>query len=161
MPDMPQVRLTVNGHEWRGDVPAGTSLLDVLRDHLDLTGAKLGCGEGQCGSCTVQADGRAVRACVTPAADTRHIVTIEGLATEAGLHPVQQAFIDAQAFQCGFCTPGMVVGAATLLARTTDPSDAQIRDALEGHLCRCGTYPRIVQAVRMAAAAMAQEARRG
>jgi aerobic-type carbon monoxide dehydrogenase small subunit (CoxS/CutS family) len=158
---MPRMTLTVNGRAWSGEVGAGASLLDVLRDQLLLTGAKRGCGEGQCGSCTVHAGNRAVRACVTPAADGQTITTVEGLATNGRLHPVQQAFIDAQAFQCGFCTPGMVMGAAALLTRRAQPTDAEIRQALDGHLCRCGTYPRIVQAVRAAGALMAREARRG
>jgi aerobic-type carbon monoxide dehydrogenase small subunit (CoxS/CutS family) len=163
---MPRVTLTVNGRDWSGEVAEGASLLDLLRDHLRLTGAKLGCGEGQCGSCTVLADGRAVIACVTPAAAAQRVVTVEGLAGEglAGegrLHPVQQAFIEAQAFQCGFCTPGMIMAAAALLESNTRASEDEIREALDRHLCRCGTYPRIVQAVRAAGAAMAREARRG
>ncbi len=153
--------LTVNGRAWRGEVRAGASLLDVLREHLHLTGTKYGCGEGQCGSCTVLVDGRAVNACVTPAATGQQIVTVEGLATDGRLHPVQQAFMDAQAFQCGFCTPGMVVGAVALLSRNARPTDEDIRQALDGHLCRCGTYPRIVAAVRAAGAVMAREDRRG
>ena len=158
---MATVTMTVNGRAWTGDVPDGTSLLDVLRDHLALTGTKYGCGEGQCGSCTVLADGKAIPACLTAATAARNVTTIEGLASGDRLHPIQQAFIDAQAFQCGFCTPGMVMGAAALLARTARPTDEEIRRALDGHLCRCGTYPRIVQAVRAAGAAMAREARRG
>jgi aerobic-type carbon monoxide dehydrogenase small subunit (CoxS/CutS family) len=158
---MPQVTLTVNGRRWAGDVRDETSVLAVVRDQLLLTGAKLGCGEGQCGSCTVLVDGRPVKACVTPIADRQSIVTIEGLARDGRLHPVQQAFVDAQAFQCGFCTPGMIMGAAALLSRQQRPTDDDVRTALDGHLCRCGTYPRIVQAVRAAAAVMAREARRG
>jgi aerobic-type carbon monoxide dehydrogenase small subunit (CoxS/CutS family) len=159
--DMPQLTLTVNGRPWSGDVPAGTTLLDVLRDSLGLTGAKYGCGEGQCGSCTVLANGRAVRSCVTQASAVRTVVTIEGLATDGRLHPVQQAFVDAQAFQCGFCTPGMVIGAVALLSRHPQPGDDETRKALDGHLCRCGTYPRILEAVKAAAAVMAKEGRRG
>jgi aerobic-type carbon monoxide dehydrogenase small subunit (CoxS/CutS family) len=158
---MPQVTLTVNGRRWAGDVRDGASVLEVVREQLQLTGTKLGCGEGQCGSCTVLLDRRAVKACVTPVADRQSIVTIEGLARDGRLHPVQQAFVDAQAFQCGFCTPGMIMGAAALLSRHQRPTDDDIRTALDGHLCRCGTYPRIVQAVRAAAAVMAREARRG
>jgi nicotinate dehydrogenase subunit A len=153
--------MTVNGRPWSGDVPAGVTLLDVLRDHLGLTGPKYGCGEGQCGSCTVLVNGRAVRSCVTQPTAARTVATIEGLATDGRLHPVQQAFIDAQAFQCGFCTPGMVIGAVALLARHARPGDDEIRKALDGHLCRCGTYPRIVEAVKAAAAVMAREGRRG
>jgi aerobic-type carbon monoxide dehydrogenase small subunit (CoxS/CutS family) len=158
---MPQVTLTVNGRRWAGDVRDGASVLEVVREQLQLTGTKLGCGEGQCGSCTVLLDRRAVKACVTPVADRQSIVTIEGLARDGRLHPVQQAFVDAQAFQCGFCTPGMIMGAAALLSRHQRPTDDDIRTALDGHLCRCGTYPRIVQAVRAAAEVMAREARRG
>lgn len=157
---MSPVSLSVNGRPWRGAVPETATLLDVLRDHVALTGTKYGCGEGQCGSCTVLADGKAVRACLTKPDAVRDVTTIEGLATGERLHPIQQAFLDAQAFQCGFCTPGMVMGAAALLARTRQPTDAQIRQALDGHLCRCGTYPRIVRAVRNAAATMAGGVRR-
>ena len=155
--------LTVNGRAWSGDVRAGATLLDVLRDQLDLTGAKRGCGEGQCGSCTVLVTGRAVQACVTPAATVagQQVVTVEGLSTNGRLHPVQQAFIYAQAFQCGFCTPGMITGAVALLARNPRVSEPEIRRALDGHVCRCGTYPRIVAAVRAAGAVMAREPRRG
>jgi aerobic-type carbon monoxide dehydrogenase small subunit (CoxS/CutS family) len=109
----------------------------------------------------VLVDGRAVNACVTLAATGQRIVTVEGLATEGRLHPVQQAFIETQAFQCGFCTPGMVVAAVALLAGNTQPGDEDIRRAMDGHLCRCGTYPRIVAAVRAAAAVMAREPQRG
>ena len=160
---MPQVTLTVNGRAWSGDVPAGASLLDLLRERVGLTGAKQGCGEGQCGSCTVLVDGRAVPACMTPAmsAATKAVVTVEGLASDGRLHPVQQAFIDAQAFQCGFCTPGMIIGAVALLTRNADASETEIGQALEGHICRCGTYPRIVAAVRAAGEAMARAGRRG
>ena len=158
---MPPVTLTVNGRAWSGDVPDGTTLLDLLREHAALTGTKYGCGEGQCGSCTVIADGKAVRACLTSATAVRAVTTIEGLATGDRLHPIQQAFVDAQAFQCGFCTPGMVMGAVALLARTPRPTDDEIRHALDGHLCRCGTYPRIVRAVRVAGEVLAREGRRG
>jgi nicotinate dehydrogenase subunit A len=160
---MPRLTLSVNGRTWEGDVPDGTSLLDLLRHRMGLTGAKLGCGEAQCGSCTVLVDGRAVAACTTPAASVAQttVVTVEGLGEASRLHPVQQAFIDAQAFQCGFCTPGMIVGAVALLSQHDSPSVDEITRALDGHICRCGTYPRIVEAVRAAAAAMARERRRG
>jgi aerobic-type carbon monoxide dehydrogenase small subunit (CoxS/CutS family) len=151
---MPQVTLTVNGRAWSGEVRPEESLLELLRDRLALTGTKYGCGEGQCGSCAVLVDGRAVTACTTPAAAASGaaVVTVEGLAREGRLHPVQRAFVEAQAFQCGFCTPGMIVGAVALLAANPSPTDAQIRAALERHICRCGTYPRIVAAVRAASA---------
>jgi aerobic-type carbon monoxide dehydrogenase small subunit (CoxS/CutS family) len=156
---VPALTLTVNGRAWSGEVRAGATLLELVREHVGLTGAKLGCGEGQCGSCTVLVDGRAVTACSTPAASAggRTVVTIEGLASADRLHPLQQAFIDKQAFQCGFCTPGMILGAAALLARQAAPGDREIRQALDGHLCRCGTYPRIVEAVRAAGAIMRRE----
>jgi aerobic-type carbon monoxide dehydrogenase small subunit (CoxS/CutS family) len=153
--------LMVNGRAWSGEIADGTTLLDLLRDQVGLTGTKYGCGEGQCGSCTVLADGKAVRACLMPADRAREVTTIEGLAAASRLHPVQQAFLDAQAFQCGFCTPGMVMGAVALLNRTPRPTDDEIRHALDGHLCRCGTYPRIVQAVRAAGQALARDERRG
>ena len=160
---MPNITLTINGRSWRGDVRSGASLLDLLRDQLHLTGAKLGCGEGLCGSCTVLVDGRPVPACTTPAANVAGaaVTTIEGLARDGRLHPVQQAFVDAQAFQCGFCTPGMVTAAVALLERTPWPREDEIIRALDGHLCRCGAYPRIVEAVRAAGAAMQKERRRG
>lgn len=158
---MPRMTLTVNDRPWSGDVPTGASLLDVLRDRLGLTGAKLGCGEGLCGSCTVLVDRRPLPACLTPAANAAaaRITTIEGIAANGALHPVQQAFIDAQAFQCGFCTPGMVLAAVALLERTAAPADGEIKQALEKHLCRCGAYPQILEAVRAAAAAMRRERR--
>ena len=160
---MAQLTLTVNERAWTGEVHADTSLLELLREQLRLTGAKLGCGEGQCGSCTVIVDGRAVTACTTPAlaAAQASIITIEGLETGDRLHPLQQAFLDKQAFQCGFCTAGMITASAALLAQNDAPTDADIKRALEGHICRCGTYQRIVDAVRAAAEVMAREARRG
>ncbi|HAX44504.1 MAG TPA: (2Fe-2S)-binding protein [Bryobacteraceae bacterium] len=155
---MAVIELTVNGRKQRTDAPPGLMLLDLLRDSLGLTGAKPGCGEGACGACTVLLDGRPVKSCITPAASARGktVVTIEGLAPEGGLHPVQQAFLETEAYQCGYCTPGMILAAAALLDRTPRPADAAIRQALEGHICRCGSYPRIVEAVRLAA----REARR-
>ena len=160
---MPNLTLTVNGRAWTGEVRSGATLLDLLRDELRLTGAKLGCGEGLCGSCTVLADRRPVAACTTPASSVAgaRITTIEGLAPEGRLHPVQEAFVRAQAFQCGFCTPGMVTAAVALLERTPSAGEDEIKRALNGHLCRCGAYPRIVEAVRAAGAAMLQERRRG
>ena len=160
---MPNLTLTVNGRSWRGEVPSGTSLLDLLREQLQLTGAKLGCGEGLCGSCTVLVDRRPVAACTAEAASVAgaKITTIEGLAPEGRLHPVQQAFVQAQAFQCGFCTPGMVTATVALLERTPSPSEEDIKRTLNGHLCRCGAYPRIIAAVRAAGAAMLGERRHG
>ncbi|MCX6594087.1 MAG: (2Fe-2S)-binding protein [Acidobacteria bacterium] len=128
-------------------------LLYVLRDELGLTGTKYGCGEGQCGACTVLVDGAPVRSCLTPvkAVQGKQITTIEALERDGRLHPVQQAFIDKDALQCGFCTAGMIMSAAGLLKQNPDPTPAQIKSALQGNICRCGTYPRIVEAVRLAA----------
>jgi aerobic-type carbon monoxide dehydrogenase small subunit (CoxS/CutS family) len=150
---MAVVELKVNGAAQRLEVDPEQTLLGALRDQLGLTGAKYGCGEGQCGACTVLVDGRATRSCqarVTSAAGGS-VTTIEGLAAEGRLHPVQEAFIAADAMQCGYCTPGMILGAVALLARTPRPSDEEIARGLEGHLCRCGTYTRVVRAVGEAA----------
>lgn len=148
--------LSVNGRTVTAEAPEETSLLSLLRDFLHLTGTKYGCGEGVCGACTVLVDGKETRACLVPAGRVagKRITTIEGLAENGHLHPVQQAFLDVEAFQCGFCTPGMIVAAAALLADVKAPTEKQVRDRLEGHLCRCGTYPRIVEAVRMASQAV-------
>jgi len=148
------IEIVVNGTRHRVEAGPDTPLLSVLRDDLGLTGTKYGCGEGQCGACTVLLEGVAVKSCITrlSSAAGKHITTIEGLASAGGLHPVQQAFLRAGAMQCGFCTPGMIVAGAALLASKPDPSEQEIRQSLEGNLCRCGTYPRIVAAVRMAAA---------
>ncbi len=148
------VHLVVNGSEHTVDAPSGRSLLTVLRDDLGLTGAKYGCGEGRCGACTVLLDGEPVRACVVDvdAVDGRAVTTVEGLPAERdGLHPVQRAIVEERALQCGYCTPGMVMAAAALLARDPVPDDAAIRAALAGNICRCGGYPRILRAVRAAA----------
>jgi aerobic-type carbon monoxide dehydrogenase small subunit (CoxS/CutS family) len=145
--------LRVNGKSHAIDVDRETPLLTVLRDQLDLTGTKYGCGEGQCGACTVLIDGLPRRSCITPvnAAERKEITTIEGLAPNGQVHPVQQAFLDAEAFQCGYCTPGMIMTAAALLRAHPNPTDAEIARFMEGNLCRCGTYARIVAAVRRAA----------
>ncbi len=148
--------ISVNGVEHRLRTPGSRSLLSVLRGDLALTGAKYGCGNGECGACTVLIDGQAVRSCITPVslAHNRSVTTIEGLTAEDGLHPVQQAFLDAQAFQCGYCTPGFIMSAIALLNTNPDPSELEIRDALAGQLCRCGVYPRVIEAVQLAAAKM-------
>jgi aerobic-type carbon monoxide dehydrogenase small subunit (CoxS/CutS family) len=153
---MPTVELAVNGQRQRLELEPEETLLGALRDRLGLTGAKYGCGEGQCGACTVLVDGRATRSCQTLAAAAAGaaITTIEGLSGDGRLHPVQEAFIAAGALQCGYCTPGMILGAAALLARHPEANEAQIARGLEGHICRCGTYPRIVRAVRQAARAL-------
>jgi aerobic-type carbon monoxide dehydrogenase small subunit (CoxS/CutS family) len=145
--------LDVNGSKRRVDSDTERTLLSVLRDDLDLTGTKYGCGEGQCAACTVLIDGVASRSCQVKAgaAAGKRIVTIEGLARDGKLHPVQQAFLDADALQCGWCTPGMILGAVGLLTKNTRPSDAEIVTGMNGHICRCGAYPRIVEAIRSAA----------
>ena len=147
------MELLVNGVRRQVDADAGRSLLSVLRDDLELTGAKYGCGEGQCGACTVLIDGRTARACTVRvgAVAGKAITTIEGLERNGKLHPVQQAFLDAGALQCGYCTPGMVLAAVALLGQTPNPSDAEIIRAMQGNICRCGAYSRIITAIRLAA----------
>jgi aerobic carbon-monoxide dehydrogenase small subunit len=148
-----RVEVTVNGERREADVWAGESLLTTLRDRLDLPGSKNACEQGECGSCSVLLDGELVCSCLVLAAqaDGHDVVTVEGLAGEAGLHPVQEAFADAGAVQCGFCTPGLVVAAAELLRRVPAPSDDAIREALSGNLCRCTGYQKILDAVQLAA----------
>lgn len=147
------VRLTVNGRQHTIDVPSGPTLLDVLREDLRLTGAKYGCGEGECGACTVLVDGAPTHACVQDvAAVAGPVTTVEGLAADGRLHRVQAAFVHARALQCGYCTPGMVMSAVALLARNPTPDDDEVRTAMAGNVCRCGGYPRILQAVRCATA---------
>jgi aerobic carbon-monoxide dehydrogenase small subunit len=148
-----RVELTVNGERHEADVWAGESLLTTLRDRLALPGSKNACEQGECGSCSVLLDGELVCSCLvlTAQADGHGVVTVEGLATGDELHPVQEAFADAGAVQCGFCTPGFVVAAADLLRRTPDPTDDEIREALSGNLCRCTGYAKILDAVHAAA----------
>lgn len=148
-----RIELEVNGRRHELDVDPSRSLLSVVRDELALTGAKYGCGEGQCGACTVLVGGRAVHSCMTPvsAAAGHPITTIEGLEQDGRLHPVQQAFVEEGAMQCGYCTPGMVMAAVSLLRANPSPNDEQIVAGMDGNVCRCGTYPRIVAAVRRAA----------
>jgi len=147
--------LIVNGSKRSVDCSPDETLLSVLRNRLSLTGTKYGCGEGQCGACTVLLDGRATRSCRTPVSEAAgsKITTIEGLAVGGRLHPAQQAFLDQEAFQCGYCTPGMIVATAALLASSGNPTDDEIVESLAGNICRCGTYPRILAAVRQAAGA--------
>lgn len=156
---MPALALTVNAREVQLDVPREASLLHALRNDLNLNGPKYGCGLGQCGACTVHVDGVAARACVIPAHGVagRSITTLEGLGKRGLWHPVQQAFEQAQAAQCGYCLSGMVMQAAALLAREPHPSEARIRDELSGNLCRCGTHVEILEAVRQAALLAAQD----
>lgn len=150
---MSALLLIINGSKRRVEAPPDESLLSVLRNRLQLTGTKYGCGEGQCGACTVLLDGKPVRSCRTPvsAAAGKKIITIEGLAANGQLHPVQQAFLEQEAFQCGYCTPGMIIASAALLQANANPSEEDIVRSLNGNICRCGTYLRIVAAVRQAA----------
>jgi aerobic-type carbon monoxide dehydrogenase small subunit (CoxS/CutS family) len=150
---MANIKIRVNGKLLRVDADPETPLLWVLRDKLRLTGTKYGCGEGQCGSCTVLLGGQAVRSCMIPVSEVKNeeVTTIEGLATDGELHPLQQAFLDEAAFQCGYCTPGMIMAGVALLNENRQPSAEEARRFLEGNICRCGTQPRIVEAVRLAA----------
>ena len=149
-------QLNINGRVYTTEVDPESSLLFVLRDHLDLTGSKYGCGEGQCGACTVLIDGKSRRSCITRVGDVaqRQITTIEGLAQGDRLHPVQQAFLDEGAMQCAYCTSGMIMTAVSLLNTRRDSSAAEIARSMEGNICRCGTQPRIVLAIQRAAKAM-------
>jgi aerobic-type carbon monoxide dehydrogenase small subunit (CoxS/CutS family) len=148
--------LHVNGSRLRIDADADRSLLSVLRDDLDLTGSKYGCGEGQCGACTVLIDGQATRSCITKlsAVTGKKVITIEGLEKNGRLHPLQEAFLEADALQCGYCTPGMIISSVALLSKNPNPSEQEIVRSMEGNVCRCGTYPRIVTAIRKAAQSM-------
>jgi len=149
------IRLTVNGTAHDVEVPSYRTLLDCLRNDLGLTGSKEGCGVGVCGACTVLLDGKMISACIALAvfADGREVTTVEGLAEDERLHPVQQAFIDFGGFQCGICTPGQVVAAKALLDENPDPSEAEIREWMLGNLCRCTGYYKIVESIRAAAQA--------
>lgn len=153
-------QLNINGHVYTTDADPEVSLLFVLRDHLDLTGSKYGCGEGQCGACTVLIDGKARRSCITRLGEVgqKQITTIEGLAKGDQLHPLQQAFLDEGAMQCAYCTSGMIMSAMSLLNARPDLSAAEISRSMEGNVCRCGTYSRIVAAIQKAAKVM-QESR--
>ncbi len=149
---MARYSLNVNGTARAVEAEPDTPLLWVLRDTLGLTGTKFGCGAGLCGACTVHLDGEAARACATPVTEAqgKRIVTIEGL-SPSGTHPVQRAWVAEQVTQCGYCQPGQIMQAAALLAKTPAPSDTQIDEAMQGNLCRCGTYPRIRRAIHAAA----------
>lgn len=150
---MPTYTLNVNGQQHQVETEATTPLLWVLREHLQLTGTKFGCGIAQCGSCTVHLDGNPIRACIFPVSAIKpeqKVTTIEGLA-EDGLHPLQEAWIEAQAPQCGYCQSGQIMQAAALLSKNPNPSRDEIRQAMNGNLCRCGTYLRIIKAIEIAA----------
>ena len=160
---MAAIRLAINGKEYSVDTDPLTSLLTVLREDLDLTGSKYGCGEGMCGACTVLIDGKAQRSCTTRVGSVsgKQITTIEGLANGDHLHPVQQAFLDAGAMQCGYCTSGMIMSAVALLKKNPAPSESDIVDFMDGNVCRCGTYSRIVSAIQKAAKAPVSLAAKG
>ncbi len=153
---MVAIEILVNGTRFPIDVDPQQSLLSVLRDELDLTGTKYGCGEAQCGACTVLIDGQPIRSCVTAVSGAagHAITTIEGIAQNSQLHPVQKAFLDIGAMQCGYCTPGMIVEGVALLRRRPEATAGEIAEAMEGHVCRCGTYPRIITALRQAGQSM-------
>lgn len=150
-----KIRFTVNGKSQQVDTEADRPLLEVLREELGLTGTKYGCGEGQCRACTVLLDGRAVTSCRMPVSSVaeKKVVTIEGLARNGKLHKVQQAFVDAEAMQCGYCVPGMVLTAVALLERNPKPTEAQIVEGMNGNLCRCCGYSNLIAAVKKAAEA--------
>ncbi len=158
---MKSISFSLNGVQRQLTVDTTRTLLWVLRDDLDFTGTKFGCGRAVCGACTVLLDDKAVRACITPMStvDGKRVITIEGLARDDRLHPVQEAFVKHVGFQCGYCTSGMILGAHALLLKNARPTRAEIIEAMEPHLCRCGAHVRIVQAIESASAAMAGGAR--
>ena len=150
---MANIALIINGKKLTVDVDPQTSLLSVLRNDLDMTGTKYGCGESQCGACTVLIDGQQTRSCITPVSRVvnKQITTIEGIEKDGHLHPVQEAFLKADAMQCGYCTPGMIMSSVALLDKTPHPTREQIVQHMNGNICRCGTYLRIIAAIQMAA----------
>lgn len=154
-------QLQINGRNYKIDADARATLLSVLREQLDLTGTKYGCGEGECGACTVLVDGEPRHSCVTPLSSVagKRITTIEGLAQGERLHPVQQAFLDEGAMQCAYCTSGMILTAVALLEQNANPTDREIVEFMDGNICRCGTYPRISAAIRRAAKAGKESSR--
>jgi len=146
------MKINVNGKEMTIDVTANPSLLEAIREQLDLTGTKYGCGEGACGACKVLVNGSAVPSCITPAVSVqgKKVTTIEGLETDGELHPVQQAFLEVDAFQCGYCASGMIINAVALLDKNSSPTKQEIEDAMNGNICRCCTYPKLVEAIYQA-----------
>ena len=144
------MKVTINGKEHTVEVTGNPTLLEVLREQLDLTGAKYGCGEGACGACKVLVNGLPVPSCITPitSVQDKQIITVEGLEQDGKLHKVQEAFLAADAFQCGYCAPGMVITAAALVDKNPDPSEQEIKEALQGNICRCCTYPQLIHALR-------------
>lgn len=154
-----KIRFTLNGEQVEAEVNGKMRLLDLLRDEFFLTGAKEGCGEGECGACTVLLDGRAVNSCLVlaPQVDGKEVLTVEGLSRDHTLHPIQRAFVEKGAVQCGFCTPGFIMSTYALLKENPNPSDEEIKTALEGNLCRCTGYVKILEAVHYAAQLMQEE----
>lgn len=144
------MKLTINKKNYEVNAANDESLLTVLREHLDLTGSKYGCGEGACGACTVLIDGKATRSCITKASSLvgKKITTIEGIGEGGKLHPVQTSFLNGDVFQCAYCAPGMVISAIALLDKNPSPSEQEIKIAMQGNICRCGTYPRIIKAIQ-------------
>jgi aerobic-type carbon monoxide dehydrogenase small subunit (CoxS/CutS family) len=160
---MATIHLSINEKSYTVESDPQTSLLAVLREELDLTGSKYGCGEGQCGACTVLIDGKAQRSCITRVGSAvgKKVTTIEGLVKGDRLHPVQQAFLDESAMQCAYCTSGMIMSAVALLQQNMLPSEKEIVDFMDGNVCRCGTYPRIIRAIQRAAKAQAPAVAKG
>jgi len=160
---MATIHLSINDKSYAVNTDPQTNLLAVLREDLDLTGSKYGCGEGQCGACTVLIDGKAQRSCITRVGSVvgRKVTTIEGLVKGDRLHPVQQAFLDESAMQCAYCTSGMIMSAVALLQQNLLPSEKEIVDFMEGNVCRCGTYPRIIRAIQRAAKEQAPAVAKG
>ena len=159
MPDHAPIKLTVNGREVELSTDGERSLLEILREDLALTGTKYGCGDGDCGACSVLVEGKRIFSCKTPVSRMagKAVTTIEGLSSGEELHPVQKAFLDERGFQCGYCTPGMILTAVALLGRTPNPSDEQVCDGMKGNICRCCGYDNIKNAVKRAATAVAKK----
>lgn len=157
------IELNVNGIKHQVDTDLKRSLLNVLREELDLTGSKYGCGEGECGACTVLIDGQPSRSCITRVETVigKQITTIEGLEQNGQLHPLQEAFLEVGAMQCGYCTSGMIISGVALLAKNSNPNHQEVVKFMEGNICRCGTYPRIIAAIRKAANAIAMKSMKG